>query len=75
MCGKYLVFIFLFYTFLFGEQITTAVPFWKYADELIALTALPLWVLNLLKHRKTALKYAGVYIYIPNFFKIITSIL
>ena len=33
MCGKYLVFIFLFYTFLFGEQITTAVPFWKYADE------------------------------------------
>ena len=63
MCGKYLIFIFLFYTFLFGEQITTAVPFWKYADELIALTALPLWVLNLLKRRKARLKYAGVYIY------------
>ncbi len=67
MCGKYLVFIFLFYTFLFGDQITTAVPFWKYADEFIALTALPLWVLNLLKRRKTALKYAGVYIYIFGF--------
>ena len=61
--GKYLFFIFLFYTFLFGEQIMTAVPLWCYCDEIIALIALPLCVLNLSKRRKTGQNRVYIYIF------------
>lgn len=49
---EYILFLLLFYTFLFNEQLTTIIPVFKYEDELIAVAAIPLFVLQLLTRAK-----------------------
>lgn len=53
---EYILFLFLFYTFVFNEQLTAIIPFFKYEDELIALMAIPLFVVQLAKGTKDDVK-------------------
>ena len=53
---KYLLFIFLFYTLLFNEPLTKAISIFGYEDELLAVFAIPLWVLSLVKKKRSEVK-------------------
>ena len=53
---KYLLFIFLFYTLLFNEPLTNIVPFFGYEDELLAVFAIPLWTISLIKKKRRDVK-------------------
>lgn len=47
-----LLFLFFFYGFLFNEQLSGLIPWFGYGDELLAVLAIPLYVLRNLKRRE-----------------------
>lgn len=49
---QYVLFLFLFYTLIFNELLVNTFSIFQYEDELIALMALPLFVLHVLSGRK-----------------------
>ena len=49
---KYLIFIFLLYTFLFNEPLSSVIPAFGYEDELLAVAAVPIWIAVAAKKKK-----------------------
>ena len=63
---KYLLFLLFFYTLLFNEILASAIPYFRYEDELIALMAIPIWCEKRLKRMYNERKL-GVFPYISGF--------
>lgn len=59
---KYLLFVLIFYTLLFNELLSSAIPFFGYEDELIAVISFPIWLYKVIKKKKRDKIGVGTYI-------------